>query len=357
MTVSMPWEHEDPLTQALYSVRMRGAFYSWTEARGEGSLAMPQFDDTLTFHVVARGSVFIEVDGAGGAGGPAGSGGSVGPPGSGGSVGGRASSMRDKPPTADGVSRSATVRLDAGHLALVPRGIGHRVSTSPGARVLGRADELPQTMLGDAFSLMTFGGPDDPELVAMLCGVVAFDSPAVHDLLAVLPPIIRVDSARHPVMASLVPLLAEELRVPRPGGDAVATRLADVLVIETVRAWLADEPESAEGWLAALRDPRLGPALAAVHRDPGHPWTLAALAGVAAMSRSSFTARFTSVVGVPPMTYVAAARMRRAREMLVGGSSVAAVASALGYGSEAAFSRAFLRVMGMTPGRARRSAA
>ncbi|MGL5908790.1 MAG: helix-turn-helix domain-containing protein, partial [Phycicoccus sp.] len=68
-------------------------------------------------------------------------------------------------------------------------------------------------------------------------------------------------------------------------------------------------------------------------------------------------ARVTSVVGVPPMTYVAAARMRRAREMLVGGSSVAAVASALGYGSEAAFSRAFLRVMGMTPGRARRSAA
>ncbi len=137
----------------------------------------------------------------------------------------------------------------------------------------------------------------------------------------------------------------------------MATRLADVLVIQTVRAWLSDEPDAAGGWLAALRDPRLGPALAAVHRDPGHEWTLAGLAGLATMSRSSFAARFTAVVGLPPMTYVALARMRRAREMLLGGSSVAVVASALGYGSEAAFSRAFARITGQTPGRVRRTAA
>lgn len=311
----MPWEHEDPLTQALYHVRMRGAFYSWTEACGQAAVAMPQIAGTLSFHIVARGCAFIEVDGA------------------------------------------EAVRLDAGHLALVPRGIGHRVSTGPGARLLGRADQLPQTMLGDSFSILRLGDPHDEELLALLCGVVAFDAPAVHDLLALLPLVVRVDSARHPMMASLLPLLAEELREPRPGGDAVATRLADVLVVETVRAWLADEPDAAGGWLAALRDPRLGPAVAAVHRDPGHGWTLGRLARVAAMSRSSFAARFTAVVGTPPMTYVAVARMRQAREMLVGGSSVAGVAAALGYGSEAAFSRAFARVTGQTPGRVRRSAA
>ncbi len=315
MGMSMPWERQDPLTQALYRVRMRGAFYSWTEAFGVGAVAMPQIADTLSFHMVARGCAFIEVDG------------------------------------------EEAVRLDAGHLALVPRGIGHRVSTAPGARLVGRADELPQTMLGDSFSILRVGDPDGDELLAMLCGVVAFDAPAVHDLLAVLPPVLRVDSARHPMMASLLSSLAEELRDPRPGGDAVATRLADVLVIQTVRAWLSDEPEAATGWLAALRDPRLGPAVAAVHRDPGHDWTLARLAGLATMSRSSFAARFTAVVGIPPMTYVAGARMRRAREMLLGGSSVAAAASALGYGSEAAFSRAFARVTGQTPGRVRRSAA
>ena len=229
MTVIMPWEHADPLTEALYQVRMRGAFYSWTEASGPGSVEMPQLPDTLTFHIVARGTAYLEVDG------------------------------------------EDAVALPAGQLALVPRGIGHRVSTAPHAPLLGRADLLPQTMLGESFSILRFGPADVEAPLALLCGVVAFDSSAVHDVLAVLPPIIRVDSAAHPVMAALLPLLAGELRDPRPGGDAVATRLADVLVVETVRAWLAEQEDAATGWLAALRDPQLGPAIAAVHRTPGSP--------------------------------------------------------------------------------------
>ncbi|MDY0909203.1 AraC family transcriptional regulator [Microbacterium sp. CFBP9034] len=315
MATPMPWGNEDPLTDALYQLRMRGAFYSWTEAAGTAAVAMPQFADTLSFHIVARGTAYLEVDG-------------------------------EQPH-----------RLDAGTLALVPRGIGHRVATAPGARVLGRADLLPQTMLGDAFSILRLGPEDEEAALAMLCGVVAFDSPAVHDMLAVLPAVIRVDSARHPVMAALVPLLIDELRDPRPGGEAVATRLADVLVVETVRAWLSDEPDSAVGWLAALRDPQLGAAIAAIHRDPGHPWTLAELARRAAMSRSGFAARFTAVVGTPAMSYVTASRMRTAHSMLAQGRSVAAVAAAHGYGSEAAFSRAFARTTGTTPGRVRRPVA
>lgn len=315
MSTPMPWWHADPLTDALYQLRMRGAFYSWTEASGEGSLEMPQFPDTLTFHIIARGTAYLEVTG------------------------------RDP------------VRLDAGQLALVPRGIGHRISTSPDAPVLGRADLLPQTMLGDSFSVMRIGPDDEEAPLALLCGVVAFESPAVHEMLEVLPPIVQVESSRHPVMTALVPLLAGELSVPRPGGDAVATRLADVLVVETVRAWLADQSDGVGGWLAALRDPQLGAVMAAVHRDPGHPWTLTSLASRAAMSRSGFAARFAAVVGTPPMAYVAASRMRTARSMLTGGSTVGAAAAALGYGSEAAFSRAFSRVTGETPGRVRRVAA
>ena len=170
-------------------------------------------------------------------------------------------------------------------------------------------------------------GPADQEApLALLCGVVAFDSSAVHDVLAVLPPIIRVDSAAHPMMAALLPLLAGELREPRPGGDAVSTRLADVLVVETVRAWLAEQDDAATGWLAALRDPQLGPAIAAVHRAPGDPWTLGLLAARATMSRSGFAARFTDLVGTSPMSYVASTRMRAARTMLADGRTVAAVA-------------------------------
>lgn len=315
MVTITPWQHDDPLTDALYELRMKGAFYSWTESAGEGAVAMPQFADTLSFHIIARGTVHLEVDG-------------------------------EEP-----------VRLDAGTLALVPRGIGHRLSTTPGAPVLGYAHELPQTMLGEAFSLLRIG-PDDVEApLAMLCGIVAFDSAAVQEVLAVLPPIILVDSSRHPVMAALLPLLSRELRDRRPGGEAVATRLADVLVVETVRAWLADEPDAAEGWLAALRDPQLGRAIAAIHGEPGHPWTLGTLASRAMMSRSAFAARFALVVGTPPMAYVAETRMRTARRLLANGRSVSAVAADLGYGSDAAFSRAFTRVTGETPGRIRRRAA
>jgi AraC-like DNA-binding protein len=314
LTTLMQWEHSDPLTDALYQVRMRAAFYSWTEASVAGSVEMPQLPDTLTFHIVARGTAYLEVDG------------------------------------------EEAVALPEGQLALVPRGIGHRVSTAPNAPLLGRADLLPQTMLGDSFSILRLGPTHHEAPLAMLCGVVAFDSSAVHDVLAVLPPIIRVDSAAHPTMAALLPLLAGELREPRPGGDAVSTRLADVLVVETVRAWLTDQHDAATGWVAALRDPQLGPAIAAVHRTPGGPWTLAVLAERARMSRSGFAARFTEVVGTSPMAYVAATRMRAARAMLADGATVAAVAGAFGYGSEAAFSRAFSRITGQTPGRVRRTA-
>ncbi|RLK47512.1 AraC family transcriptional regulator [Microbacterium telephonicum] len=310
-----PWEHADALTDALYGLRMRGAFYSWTEASGSGSVAMPEVAETLSFHIVAQGTAYLEVEG------------------------------RD------------AVALPAGHLALVPRGIGHRVSTGPGAPLLGRAEDLPQTMLGDAFSLLRIGPEAMAPDLALLCGVVAFDAPVVQDMLAVLPSILQVDTARHPVMAALVPLLSRELREPRPGGDAVATRLADVLVVETVRAWLADDPDAAQGWLAALRDAQLGSALAAVHRDPGADWSLSELARRARMSRSAFAARFAAVVGVPPMTYVTTTRMRTARTRLAAGETVAAVGASLGYGSEAAFSRAFARTTGETPGRLRRRVA
>ncbi|MET0735968.1 MAG: AraC family transcriptional regulator [Microbacterium sp.] len=312
MVVVAPWEQRDPLTDALYQVRMSGAFYSWTEASGDGALAMPQFPATLSFHIVARGTAYLEVDG------------------------------------------HEPLALAAGHMALVPRGIGHRVSTRPGAPVLGFADELPQTMLGDHFSVLRLGPSDREATLALLCGIVAFDSPGAQQVLDVLPGVIHVDSADHPVMAALLPLLAGEVVAPRPGGEAVATRLADVLVVETVRAWLAADPEASRGWLAALRDPQIGAVMAAVHRDPGHDWTLPELAARAAMSRSAFAARFTAVVGIPAMRYVAQWRMRAARHRLAAGDTVGAVALAFGYGSEAAFSRAFTRTTGETPGRVRR---
>ena len=186
----------------------------------------------------------------------------------------------------------------------------------------------------------------------LLCGAIRFEHPAARNLIGVLPPVIQLDDPR-PLQATLS-MLAAETRDPQPGGEAIITRLADVLVIQAIRGWIAADPAAQTGWLGALRDPQLGRALALIHGDPAREWTVAALAAELAMSRSAFAARFTELVGVPAMQYVTDWRMQLARNALRDGGRWAEVAGELGYRSEAAFSRAFKRVMGMPPGAARR---
>ncbi len=150
--------------------------------------------------------------------------------------------------------------------------------------------------------------------------------------------------------------MADELSHPRPGGEAVATRLADILVVQAIRTWLTHGPEARDGWFLALQDDRIGRALDAIHTDPGHEWSLELLARTATMSRSAFSARFTALVGEAPVAYLTRWRMRVAHSRLTAENvSAAQVATELGYGSEAAFNRAFVRVVGRTPGAVRRS--
>jgi len=132
-------------------------------------------------------------------------------------------------------------------------------------------------------------------------------------------------------------------------------RLAlECLVIQTIRAWVAQDPGTQTGMAGALRDPKIGRALALIHRQPEHPWTLELLAAEAAMSRSAFAARFTDLVGEPAMRYVTRLKMQLAHDALRDGPSIGELASRLGYQSEAAFSRAFKRFGGVSPGAARR---
>ena len=156
-------------------------------------------------------------------------------------------------------------------------------------------------------------------------------------------------------LASALRFLAAEAGALQPGGEAAITRLADILVIQVIRAWLARDPAAPTGWLGVLRDERIGRALALIHRDPARAWTVAALASEVAMSRSAFAARFAALVGEPPMRYVARWRMLAAHTRLrEDGASLGELAERLGYQSEAAFSRAFKRIMGVPPGAARR---
>ena len=132
------------------------------------------------------------------------------------------------------------------------------------------------------------------------------------------------------------------------------THLADIIIIQAIRAWIDSAPEANQGWLAALRDEQVGRALTAIHRQPEKPWTIASLAKEVGMSRSGFSARFTQLMGESAMRYLTQWRMQIARAQLMESSdSLAMLAEKLGYQSEAAFSRAYKRVFGESPGSVR----
>ena len=157
-------------------------------------------------------------------------------------------------------------------------------------------------------------------------------------------------------MHSTLRLIAAEGRELRPGGEAVITRLSDILVIQAIRTWIAGHPDGQTGWLGALQDPRIGRAMSLVHQDPARSWSVASLARETAMSRLAFAARFTDLVGEPVMQYVTRWRMQVAlHDLQHDAVAVAELAARMGYESEAAFSRAFKRTVGISPGAARRS--
>jgi len=142
---------------------------------------------------------------------------------------------------------------------------------------------------------------------------------------------------------------AIESRSARPGGENVLARLSELMFVETIRQYLATLPLSESGWLAGLRDPIVGHALAALHGEPAAPWTVERLARAVAISRSVLAERFTDLVGQPPMQYLALWRMQLASRLLIDGRPLAAIADAVGYESEASFSRAFKKLVGHSP--------
>jgi AraC-like DNA-binding protein len=155
-------------------------------------------------------------------------------------------------------------------------------------------------------------------------------------------------------LAAMLNLLACEVEHPGPGSEILIQRLFDALFLYVVRAWIEQDSER-PGWMAALRDPALGKALASIHAEPGGDWTVAALARTTGLSRAAFARRFTQTVGEPPMAYLTRWRMGLAAQLLSGGQQpLPDVARRLGYESEFAFSRAFKRNYGVAPATYRR---
>ncbi len=166
-----------------------------------------------------------------------------------------------------------------------------------------------------------------------------------------VPTTIVSDEARTLALHNTVQALASEMAEQAPGSEVVATRLAEVLFIQVLRAHIASGPERNKGWLRAVFDPQMGTALSAIHDRVNTPWTVESLAEAAGMSRSAFAARFKELLGQTPLEYVTEWRMQKAMQLLQQrDKKLIDVARSVGYESDAAFSKAFKRVVGANPG-------
>lgn len=192
--------------------------------------------------------------------------------------------------------------------------------------------------LGDANETVLIGGGSG------FAGSAAF-------VLDALPKFLRVDPTSPTVeaVARTLDALRTEVDQDELGGSLVTERLAEILVVAAVRAFVATSPKNSVGWITALADPRIGKALRLLHADVAYRWTVPMLASEVGMSRSAFTQRFTERVGRPPLDYLTRWRMVLAQQKLNAGETVAAVASAVGYNSQSAFAHAFKRTLGHTP--------
>ncbi|MCJ8517358.1 AraC-like DNA-binding protein [Pseudorhizobium tarimense] len=186
---------------------------------------------------------------------------------------------------------------------------------------------------------------------ALMGGGSGFADGSAAFVLDALPTFLRVDrtSSTAEAVARTLNALRTEVANAELGGSLVAERLAEILVIAAVRAFVASSLTTSVGWISALADPRIGKALKLLHANVACRWTVPMLASEVGMSRSAFTQRFTERVGHPPLDYLTRWRMVLAQRKLRAGQTVAAVAAAVGYKSQSAFTHAFKRTLGRTP--------
>lgn len=302
-------------------MRLRGAFYCRSELTAPWGMELPPIESHLWFHVLTSGHCVLEVDGAN------------------------------------------AVSLGPSDIALVPHGRGHRILSewSEGETVPATPPvlDLEREAVGERYEILRHGGGG--KRTDMICCAVHFDHPVADNVVSVLPEIVHLPAASRGLrglwLRSTLELMAGEVEAKQAGGETIITRLADVLVVQAIRAWLDEDPAARSGWLGALGDPQIGRALDLVHRDPSRAWSVAALAAEVGMSRSAFSDRFADLVGEPPMRYATRWRMSLAERWLQDGEqSVSEVAHRVGYDSLPAFSRAFKRALGVPPGSIRRRA-
>jgi AraC-like DNA-binding protein len=299
----------DVLSDVLRAVRLTGAVYLSIDAsapfaaealpaRELAPYVMPGVDQVIEYHLITRGTCW------------------------------------------GGILGEEPLLLHEGDIIAFPHGDPHTLSSSPGMR--GRTSfELYRRAVGSQlpFFLREEGGGE------------RCDTRPFNPLLATLPRTLRVSTRDGGGwLEALAHLAVTESTSPRTGGESVLARASELMFVEVIRRYVASLPPEQTGWLAGLRDPSVGRALAALHDRPAEPWTVESLAKASALSRSALAERFVHLVGEAPMQYLTRWRMQLAATLLrTRNVSVFEAAIEVGYASEAAFSRAFKKLVGVPP--------
>ena len=303
----------DPLGEILHLLKLTGTFYCQSRMSAPWGVSIPGFADILSFAVITDGRCYLRVGDA------------------------------------------APFEVEKGDLVLMTNGAPVAFFSSENTPVL-TLEELPIRKVTELYETLEYGGGGAE--TGIMYGLVRIDHAASGMLMALLPDVLKIDPWEEDAgswLQATLQFIAREARELRPGGETVITRLADVVVLEAIRRWLNNAPDADRGWLKAARDPQIGRTIVAIHRAPAKNWTVEALADFAGMSRSAFSARFTELVGIPAIQYLATWRMHLAREKLVETDwPIARIAADIGYLSEPAFNKAFKRVFKVPPGTIRK---
>ncbi len=247
------------------------------------------------------------------------------------------------------IAGEPTVPVHGGMIVLLPHNDAHTLCSESGLQPL-TAEELVRADPGGGLARIVFGGGG--EVTHIVCGFIGTDV-RHHPLIDALPRTLVLDLNGKPAcewIQSSFRYAAGEHAAIRPGSAIMLARLSELLFVETIRFYLDTLPEDRRGWLAGLRDPVIGRAVALLHNELGRAWTAEQLAQEVFMSRSAFAERFTALMGIPPMKYLAIWRMQVAAQRLrESHRSVAQIAAEVGYESEVAFTRAFKRAFAVPP--------
>ena len=306
----------DVLTTVMDAVRLRSRVFCRSELKAPWGMALKR-SDYAHFHVIERGGAWLRVEG------------------------------------------QEPVALAGGDMVVVPHGTGHTLTDSLATKARPLA-EMAGRRASEGGCVVMRGGGEGAE-TRLVCGSFRFERREAHPLVELLPPLIHLRPAETPAaewLEATLRFLAWETREAKPGTETIVSRLTDVIFVLVLRAFIESLPEGRGGWMGALRERHVGAALAHIHRSPERDWTNASLAEAVGMSRSRFAARFTALVGEPPLTYLSRWRLETAASLLQDGVlGLGEIAARVGYESEAAFSKAFRRRFGTPPGAFRRRAA